>query len=85
MVARAEKDSLTAAGVFSSGSSAYALFNSRGLQAFHEETMSEFSVTMMSDSSSGWAKKTAPYWMELEPLELAERAAQQGPGQPRTA
>jgi predicted Zn-dependent protease len=76
VVARAEKDGLTAAGVFSSGASAFGLFNSRGMKAFHEETMSEFSVTMMSDSSSGWAKKTAPYWMELEPLELAERAAQ---------
>jgi predicted Zn-dependent protease len=76
VVDRAEKDGLTAAGVFSSGSSAFGLFNSRGIKAYHEETMSEFSVTMMSDSSSGWAKKTAPYWMELEPLELAERAAQ---------
>ncbi len=76
VVERAEKDSLTAAGIFSSGSSAFAIFNSRGMKAYHEETMSEFSVTMMSDSSSGWAKKTAPYWMELEPAELAERAAQ---------
>jgi len=76
VVARAEKDHLTAAGIFSSGSSAHALHNSRGLQAFHEETMSEFSVTMMSDSGSGWAKRTAPYWAELEPADLAERAAQ---------
>jgi predicted Zn-dependent protease len=76
VVQRAEKDGLTAAGVFSSGSSAFGLFNSRGIKAFHEETMSEFSVTMMSGSSSGWAKKTAPYWMELEPSELAERAAE---------
>ncbi len=76
VVKRAEKDGLTAAGVFSSGAGAYGLFNSRGMKAFHEETSSEFSVTMMSDSSSGWAKKTAPYWMELEPAELAERAAQ---------
>jgi predicted Zn-dependent protease len=76
VVQRAEKDGLTAAGVFSSGAWAFALFNSRGMKAYHEETMSEFSVTMMSDSSSGWAKKTAPYWRELEPLELAERAAQ---------
>jgi predicted Zn-dependent protease len=74
VVASAEQDHLTAAGVFSSGNLAYALLNSRGMQAFHEETMAEFSVTMMSDSGSGWAKKTAPYWMELEPLELAERA-----------
>jgi predicted Zn-dependent protease len=76
VVERAEKGGLTSAGVFSSGASAFGLFNSRGLKAYHEETMSEFSVTMMSDSSSGWAKKTAPYWMELEPVELAERAAQ---------
>jgi predicted Zn-dependent protease len=76
VVERAEKDGLTAAGVFASGASAYGLFNSRGMKAYHEETTSEFSVTMMGDSSSGWAKKTSPYWMELEPLELAERAAQ---------
>ncbi len=76
VVERAEKDGLTAAGIFSSGASAFGLFNSRGMKAYHEETTSEFSVTMMGDSSSGWAKRTAPYWMELEPLELAERAAQ---------
>jgi PmbA protein len=76
VVNRAEKDGLTAAGVFSSGAGAYGIFNSRGMKAYHEETSSEFSVTMMSDSSSGWAKKTAPYWMELEPAELADRAAQ---------
>ncbi len=76
VVERAEKEGLTAAGVFASGASAFGLYNSRGMKAFHEETLSEFSVTMMSDSSSGWAKRTSPYWMELEPLELAERAAQ---------
>ena len=72
----AEKNKLTAAGIFSSGSSAYGLFNSRGLSAFHEETLSEFSITMLGPDGSGWAKKTSPYWPEVEPLELAERAAQ---------
>ena len=72
----AEKSKLTAAGIFSSGSSAYGLFNSRGLSAFHEETLSEFSVTMLGPDGSGWAKKTSPYWPEIESLELAERAAQ---------
>ncbi len=72
----AEKSKLTAAGIFSSGSSAYGLFNTRGLSAFHEETLSEFSVTMLGPDGSGWAKKTSPYWPEIEPLELAERAAQ---------
>jgi PmbA protein len=75
-IARAEQDRLTAAGVFSSGATAQGLFNSRGLSAFHEETVSEFSVTMLSETSSGWAKRTSPYWAELEPLELADRAAQ---------
>ena len=76
VIKRAEKDHLTAAGVFSSGASAYGLFNSRGLSAFHEETLSEFSVTMLGREGSGWAKKNSPNWAELEPQELAERAAQ---------
>jgi predicted Zn-dependent protease len=75
VIARAEKDHLTAAGVYSSGAAAYALLNSRGLRAYHEETLSEFSVTMLGESSSGWAKKTSPYWAELEPFQLADRAA----------
>jgi len=76
VVARAQKDSLAAAGIFSSTASAYGIFNSRGLEAFHEETLAEFSVTMMTSSSSGWAKKTTPYWRELEPELLADRAVQ---------
>jgi len=75
VIGRAEKDGLTAAGVYSSGSSATGLFNSRGLAAFHEETVSEFSVTMLGDSSSGWAKKTSPNCQELEPEARADRAA----------
>ena len=60
-IARAEKDHLTTAGICSSGVSASALLNSRGLSAYHQETLSEFSVTMMlDDTSSGWAKKTSP-------------------------
>ena len=76
VIKRAEKSRLTAAGIFSSGATAYGLFNSRGLSAFHEETLSEFSVTMLGPDGSGWAKKTSPYWPEVEPSELAERAAQ---------
>ena len=76
VIERAEKDHLTTAGVFSNGSFMTGLFNSRGLRAYHEETMSEFSVTMLGPSSSGWAKKTTLRWQELEPEALAERAAQ---------
>jgi predicted Zn-dependent protease len=72
---RAEKDHLTAAGVFSNSAYLFALFNSRGLRAYHEETMSDFSVTMMGPTSSGWAKKSTPQWLELEPATLADVAA----------
>ena len=75
IVGRAEADGLTAAGVVSSGSSLTALFNSRGLRAFHEETLAEISVTMMGPSSSGWAKKTGSNHEELDPEALADRAA----------
>lgn len=75
VIRRAEADHLTAAGVFSSGASVTALFNSRGLRAFHEETLSEFSVTMLGSSSSGWAKQTGPNHLELDPDSLADRAA----------
>lgn len=75
VIARAEKDKLTTAGVLSSGITANALFNSRGLKAYHEETLSEFSVTMIGDTSSGWAKRTSPNWNELECEVLADRAA----------
>lgn len=76
VIGRAEKDHLTAAGVFSSGSATHALYNSRGLTAYHEESISEFSVTMLGSSGSGWAKKTGPRWREIEIDEAADRAAQ---------
>jgi predicted Zn-dependent protease len=75
VVERAEKDHLTAAGIFSSGSTVQALYNSRGLSAYHAESVSEFSVTMLADSGSGWAKRTGPRWQELEMAGAADLAA----------
>jgi PmbA protein len=75
VIERAQADHLTAAGVFSSGSAVSALFNSRGLRGFHEETLSEFSVTMMGPTSSGWAKKSSGNYRELDWEALADRAA----------
>ncbi len=74
-VARAEADGLTAAGVYSVGASSSSLFNSRGLEAHHEETGAEFSITMLQEGSSGWAKQTATSCLALEPEVLADRAA----------
>jgi len=75
VIKRAQADHLTAAGFFSSGSAVTALFNSRSLRAFHEETLSEFSVTMMGPTSSGWAKKSSGTYHELDWEALADRAS----------
>jgi predicted Zn-dependent protease len=66
----------TAAGVFSTGASASALANSRGLFAFHRQSHAEFSITVMLEGGlSGWAKANAPDRMAFDPATLAERAA----------
>ena len=46
----------TAAGIYSTGESVFALLNSRGVFARHAETMARFSITAMAPGSSGWAK-----------------------------
>ena len=46
----------TAAGIYSTGQSVEAIFNSRGVAAWHAETMAQFSITAMAADSSGWAK-----------------------------
>ncbi len=71
----AKKDDLTAAGIFSSGQSAEAILNSRGLLAWHEQTSAEISVTMLGTDSSGWQKANSPNVENLDPVALAEGAA----------
>lgn len=75
VIERAEHDGLTAAGAFSSGSVAHGLYTSRGLSVFHEESVSEFSVTMLGASSSGWAKRTGQRWRMLDIEDAANCAA----------
>jgi predicted Zn-dependent protease len=65
----------TAAGIYSTGESAFALLNSRGVLARHSETMARFSITAMAADSSGWAKASACNLATLNPLELALTAA----------
>jgi predicted Zn-dependent protease len=65
----------TAAGIYSTGESAFALLNSRGVLARHRETMARFSITAMAADSSGWAKASACDRAALNPLELALTAA----------
>jgi predicted Zn-dependent protease len=72
----AKRNGLTTAGIFSSAQSAEAILNSRGLAMFHAQTSSEISVTMLAADSSGWQKANSPDVRNLDPVALAEIAAQ---------
>jgi len=85
VVSLADKNNLTAAGIFTTGAFRSMLDNSRGLCATYEYTRAEFSVTMMGEDSSGWAKANEPDLVKLDPEELASRAVAKavGTGHPR--
>ena len=80
IVGVAEKHGLTTAGVFSSAESLEGIFNSRGLSKWHMQTSAEVSITMLADDSSGWQKASSPDVANLDPLRLAEIAAQKAVG-----
>jgi PmbA protein len=71
----AEKNKQTAAGIFSSGHMQTILANSSGLFAHHEQTRSEFSITILEPNSSGWAKANSPDIHQLDPDALAASAS----------
>jgi PmbA protein len=71
----AKRNHLTTAGICSMTDSIEGIFNSRGLAAFHQQTMAEISITMLADDSSGWQKLNSPDARNLDPAMLAEVAA----------
>ena len=73
---RVEKEKQTAAGTYSSGATRSLLANSKGLAATYEQTRAEFSITVMEEKSSGWAKASAADIRALDPDALAARASQ---------
>jgi predicted Zn-dependent protease len=75
IVAVANRNKLTTAGIFSCSESVEGIFNSRGLSAWHTQTSSEISVTMLAGDSSGWQKANYPDVGQLNPAELAQIAA----------
>jgi predicted Zn-dependent protease len=72
----AQKHRLTTAGIFSSSGSVEGIFNSRGLGRWHTQTLAEISITMLGADSSGWQKANSPDVTNLDPLRMAETAAQ---------
>jgi predicted Zn-dependent protease len=76
MVAIARRDGLNAAGVYASGESFEALFNSHGVVRWHTETLAEASITMQAGDSSGWQKQNYTSAARLDARALAEIAAE---------
>jgi PmbA protein len=76
IVGVADKHRLTTAGVYSTAESFEGIFNSRGLSTWHTQTSAEVSITMLAPDSSGWQKVNSPDVRNLDPLRLAEIAAQ---------
>jgi PmbA protein len=76
IVGVAQKHNLTTAGIFSTSESVEGIFNSRGLSRWHTQTSAEVSITMIGADSSGWQKANSPDVANLNPLRLAEIAAQ---------
>lgn len=74
-IATVEAAGQTAAGIYSTGESGFALLNSRGVRAFYRESLARFSITAMAPDSSGWAKASAVNHAELNPRTLAESAS----------
>ena len=74
-IAAVESAGQTAAGIYSTDAVAYALLNSRGVDARYRETMARFSITAMAAGSSGWAKASACDHRDLDPVALATSAA----------
>jgi len=81
--------SVTAAGLLETGSTETALANSRGLTAFHRETQANFSLTVLSEDSSGWAQGAAYRLADLDvggmtrrAIEKAQRARRPGAADP---
>ncbi len=76
MVGIARRHKLTAAGICANSETVEAVLNSRGLLAFYTQTSAETSVTMLAEDSSGWQKSSSPDVRNVDPVLLAETAAQ---------
>lgn len=72
----AEQNKQIAAGIFSTGASVSAIANSKGLFASYRQSRAEFSITILEQDSSGWAKASAADRNEIDPEALARRASE---------
>jgi PmbA protein len=76
----AEKGKQTAAGIFATGFVQNVQANSRGLTARHDHSRAEFSITILEDNSSGWAKSNSADILNIDPEALFESASEKAAG-----
>jgi len=74
VAAAAREADLEAAGVFSNGASQLCIANSHGLFAAHQSSSCEFSATIASKDSSGWAEASSKDISALDCQALGQRA-----------
>jgi PmbA protein len=79
----AEEGKQTAAGIFTTGLVRNLLMNSKGLSARHDHTRAEFSVTILEENSSGWAKSNSPDILNIDSDALFESASEKAAGSRR--
>lgn len=70
----ARSSGLNVAGLFTNGLYHRAVFNSYGLEAYYEATGVSFSVTVQSETSSGYAKDAHENFEKINPFEIYEIA-----------
>jgi PmbA protein len=75
-----EEGKQTVAGIFTTGFVRNLLANSKGLSARHDDTRAEFSVTILEENSSGWAKSNSPDILNIDPDALFESASEKAAG-----
>ena len=63
----------TAAGIYTTGFVQTVLANSKGLVARHDHTRAEFSVTILEDNSSGWAKANSADILNIDPERIIRK------------
>lgn len=69
-----EAEGQNCAGIYATADSAEVLMNSRGIFCYYFDTLTTFSITAMTEDSSGWAKATSAVHEEVSPAALARRA-----------
>ncbi len=74
VVRSCEKNNLKSAGLFSDSSGCGAYANSKGLFAFYESTGINFSVSVMTDDSSGWADRSSHKKSYIDPKAMGDIA-----------